>query len=98
MAAKGGTEEKSGSAASQRADTQALAELNQRSAGLGTWDVAIFNPGMHYWTWTHKGTGRDLNGAAFRCILVSVLDPSQYVGAHLLMRSDKMAPLQQAES
>ena len=37
-------ESKAASAASQRAETQALAELNQRSAGLGLWDVGIFRP------------------------------------------------------
>ena len=40
------------SAASQRADTQALVELNQRSAPLGVWDVGIFRPVMHRYTYT----------------------------------------------
>ena len=43
-------------------------------------------------------TGQPKTGAAFRCILVSLLDHSQYVSAHLLMRSDNMAPVQQAEA
>ena len=91
------TESQSGSgAAAQRADTQALAELNQRSAGLGQWDVSVYNPAKHEWKYTPKGTGQAKTGAAFRCILVSLLDHSQYVSAHLVMRSDNMVPLQQA--
>ena len=90
------TESESASAASQRADTQALAELNQRSAGLGLWDVSIFRPYIHEWKYTPKATGQPKAGAAFRCTLVSVLDPSQYVNAHIQMRSGNMAPLQQA--
>ena len=82
----------------QRVDTQALAELNQRSAGLGQWDVSIYNPAKHEWKYTPKGTGQPKTGAAFRCILVSLRDHSQYVSAHLLKRSDNMVPLQQAES
>ena len=93
------TESQSGSgAAAQRADTQALAELNQRSAGLGRWGVSIYNPAKHEWKYTPKGAGQPKTGAAFRCILVSLRDHSQYVSAHLVMRSDNMAPLQQAEA
>ena len=91
-------ESKPASAAPQRADTQELAELNQRSAGLGIWDVGVFHPAMHFWTWTPKGGGREKPGAAFRCTLVSLGDPSQYVTAHMSMRSDNMAPLKQAEA
>ena len=50
-------ESKPASAASQRAETQALAELNQRSAGLGLWDVGIFRPHIHDFKWTPKNTG-----------------------------------------
>ena len=72
------TESQSGSgAAAQRADTQALAELNQRSAGLGQWDVSVYNPAKHEWKYTPKGTGQAKSGAAFRCIIVPLLDHSQ---------------------
>ena len=86
------------SAASQRADTQALAELNQRSAALGQWDVGIFRPAIHEWKYTTKSTSQPKTGKAFRCTLVSVLDPSQYVSAHVQMRSDNTTPLQQAQA
>ena len=92
------TESESASAASQRADTQALAELNQRSAGLGLWDVGIFHPAIHEWKFTAKATGQLKTGAAFRCTLISLVDPSQYVNAHIQMRSDNMTLLQQAEA
>ena len=87
-----------GSAASQRADTQALAELNQRSAALGQWDVGIFRPVIHEWKYTTKSTSQPKIGKAFRCILVSDLDPSQYVHAHLQMRSENTRPLHDAET
>ena len=89
---------KPASAASQRAETQALAELNQRSAGLGLWDVGIFRPQLHEYTYTQKTTGQEKSGADFRCTLVSVRDPSQYVSAHISMRSGNMEPLQQAQA
>ena len=92
------TESESASAASQRADTQALAELNQRSAGLGLWDVSIFHPAIYTWKYTTKATGQPKAGAAFRCTLVSLIDPSQYVNAHIQMRSGNMVPLQEAEA
>ena len=89
---------KPASAASQCAETQALAELNQRSAGLGLWDVGIFRPHIHDYKWTPKNTSQAKSGADFRCTLVSVRDPSQYVNAHISMRSDKKAPLEQAQA
>ena len=89
---------KPASAADQRAETQALAELNQRSAGLGLWDVGVFHPIMHHYQWTTKASGRKKTGAEFRCTLVSVSDPSQYVSARITMRSDNMGPLEEAEA
>ena len=83
--------------ASQHSDTQALAELNQRSAALGQWDVGIFRPGTHEWKYTTKSTKQPKTGKDFRCILVSVLDPSQYINAYVQMRSDNTTPLQEAE-
>ena len=85
-------------ASSQHSNTQALAELNQRSAALGQWDVGIFRPGIHEWKYTTKSTKEPKTGKGFRCILVSVLDPSQYVNAHVQMRSDNTKPLQEAET
>ena len=85
------------SAASQRADTLALAELNQRSASLGQWDVSIFRPNIHEWKYNTKSTSQSKTGKAFRCTLVSVLDPSQYINAYVQMRSDNTTPLQEAE-
>ena len=89
---------KSGSSAPQRSDTQALTELNQRSAGLGIWEVGIFYPTMYHWTWTPKGNVHQKSGTGFRCTFVSLMDPSQYVNAQIIMRSDNMAPLEQAEA
>ena len=48
--------------------------------------------------YTRKGTDQPKTGADYRCILVSLLDHSQYVSAHLVMRSDNTAPLQQAKA
>ena len=79
-------------------ETQALAELNQRSAALGQWDVGIFRPAIYEWKYTTKSTQQPKIGKAFRCILVSVLDPSQYVSAHVQMRSNNETPLQEAKA
>ena len=89
-------ETKAASAVSQRAETLALAELNQRSAGLGYWEVGISRRYIHDYKWTPKNTGQEKIGADFRCTLVSVRDPSQYVIAHISMRSGNKAPLQNA--
>ena len=90
-------ESNSVSAASQRAEFQALAELNQRSAGLCVWEVGIFCPHIHDWKWTDKNN-KEKSGAEFRCILVSLRDASQYVSAHISMRSDNREPLKKAEA
>ena len=74
-----------------------LGELNQRSAGLGAWDVGSFHPELKKYTYAAKdGTGQKA-GATFRVILVSVADPSLYVDAHLTMRSGNIDPLKRAE-
>ena len=65
-------ESKPVSAASQRAETQALPELNQRSAVLGLWDVGIFRFHIYEFTYTQKTTGQKKSGADFRCTLVSI--------------------------
>ena len=91
-------ESKPASAASPCAESQALAELNQRSARLGVWEVGIFCPHIHEWKWTDKKSQSEKSGAEFRCILVSVRDASQYVIAHINMRSDNREPLKKAET
>ena len=78
-------------------ETQALPELNQRSAGLGSWDIGVFRPRINDYKYTPKNSNHEKSGADFRCILVSARDPSQYVSASIQMRSDNMAPLKQAE-
>ena len=74
-----------------------LAELNQRSASLGSWDVGIFKPRIDEWTYLEKSTKREKKGAAFRCLLVYLPDPSQYVkGEILVMGCRNMKPLEEA--
>ena len=91
-------ESKTASAAPQRADMQALSELNERSCGVGLWEVGSFRPDIHTWKWITKATGIEKSGADFRCIFVSLKDPSEYVIAHINMRSDNMQPLKKAEA
>ena len=55
-----------------------LAELNQRSASLGSWDINMFEPDIHEWTYSDKKTLQKRKGAAFRGLLVSVTNPSHY--------------------
>ena len=74
-----------------------LKELNTRSAKIGSWEVACFHPKMDEWSWTDKNTQQTKQGAAFRCLLVSLQDPSQYVAAQLTMRSANRDPLKAAE-
>ena len=75
-----------------------LAELNHRSASLGSWDVGIFNPGIERWTYTDKKSKSEKEGAAFRCYLVLLTDPSQYVRGEIGMRNSDLKPLQAAEN
>ena len=82
---------------SETQSTLALPELNQRSCGLGAWDVACFNPYLQEYTFTAKNTSQQKNGADFRITFVSTSDPSQYVTAHLSMKAENMSPLQQAK-
>ena len=88
--------EKTDSGVSQPAGLQ-LAELNQRSAPLGSWDVGIFNPGIERWTHTDKKSYSQKEGAAFRCYPVLLSDPRQYVRGEIGMRNSDMKPLQAAE-
>ena len=78
--------------------SQTLPELNQRSAALGSWDVSTFRPHIHKYKYTPKNGTGEKDGADFRCIFVSISDPSQYVCAYQSkgMRSDDMNPLIEA--
>lgn len=84
------------SGVSQPAGLQ-LAELNQRSASLGTWDVGIFKPTIDEYTYTDKSTKREKKGAAFRCLLVYLPDPTQYAKGEIGMKSQDMKPLEAAK-
>ena len=64
-----------------------LGELNTRSTNLGCWDVGIFQPRIDEWSWKDKASLQTKQGAAFRCLLVSSLNPSEYVVAQQTMRS-----------
>ena len=48
---------------------------------------------IHVWKWIQYGTGQRRQSTAFRCILVSPADPSQYVSVGITMRADKMTLL-----
>ena len=64
-----------------------LSELNTRSAKLGGWDVGIHQPRIDDWQWKDKNNQETKHGAAFRCHLVSSLNPSEYVVAQQNMRN-----------
>ena len=52
------------SAATQRADSQALSELNERSCEVGHWEVGTFRPAIHQYKWitkTKSSTGKTVN-------------------------------------
>ena len=68
-----------GSGVSQSATVLALAELNQRSAKLGTWDVGVFQPRIIPYTWKDRKTGQHKAGANFKCLLVSLADRRSYM-------------------
>jgi hypothetical protein len=74
-----------------------LAELNQRSASLGSWDIGMFKPEIHEWIYTEKKTSQKKKGAAFRGLLVSLSNPSHYARGEIFMRSEKKEPLEQAK-
>ena len=73
-----------------------LGELNTRSAKLGCWDVGIFQPRIEEWSWKDKNTQEIKEGAAFRCLLVSRLNPSEYLVAQQSMRNGNKNPLEAA--
>ena len=77
------------SGVSQPAGGLQLKELNRRSATLGFWDVGISFPEIVQWTNEDKKTKKEKKGAAFKCLLVSLQDPSQYVKGEIWM-TDKI--------
>ena len=60
---------------------------------LGFWEVGIFKPRIGFWKFNDKATKTGKEGAAFRCLLVDVGDPSQYVRTEIVRRSQDMKPL-----
>ena len=81
----------SSSGVSQPAELH-LAELNQRSASLGSWDVGVCNTVIDEWTYFDKN-GQSRKGAAFRCLLVYLGEPGQYVKGEIGMRNQDAQPL-----
>jgi len=73
--------------------TQRLQELNVRSAPCGQWDVGIFRSRIE--EWTNPKTGN--KGASFRCLLVSLSDPTSYLAAQVSTREGHLPPLKKAE-
>jgi len=83
---------------SVRSAGQHLAELNQRSAKLGSWNIVVFQPKVEKYTYKDKSTGEQKRGESFKCLLVSVEDPSCYIQARVALRGDNREPLQKAVS
>ena len=84
------------SGGSVRCAGQHLAELNQRSAKLGSWNIAVFQPKVEKYSYKDKSTGEQKRGESFKCLLVSVEDPSCYIQARVALRGDNREPLQKA--
>lgn len=86
-----------GSGVAQPAPTSLhLGELNSRSAKLGCWDIGCFKPRIDEWSWQDKTTHQTKQGAAFRCLLVSMRNPSEYTTAQLNMRGNNKGTLEAA--
>ena len=77
--------------------TSQLKTLNTRSAPVNKFDVAIFHPVLHEYTYEDKRSGTTKHGKAFRCLLVSTDDRTQYVAAILAMRGTNVNPLNDAK-
>ena len=73
-----------------------LPELNQRSAKLGDWEVAVFESHLVEYTWKDKKTGHRKTGTNFTCLLVSLTKPTSYVVAVLAMSGDSAKALEDA--
>jgi len=73
-----------------------LKTLNARSATVSKFDVAIYNPVLHKYTYQNKKTGEMKDGQTFRCLLVCTQDCSQYLAATLTMQGTNAKPLTEA--
>ena len=75
-----------------------LEELNLQSARSGSWEVAVFRPWIETFTCADRlGDLRPLE--SFKCLLVSVDDPSCYIHARVApCRSPNRRPLEKALS
>ena len=71
-------------------------ELNQRSSQLIACDVGVHRPNIETWKYQAKATKQEKDGAAFRCILVSMDDPKQYITGHVNMKGNSKEPLEKA--
>jgi hypothetical protein len=89
--------ESQGGAGQHRAASQSLMELNQRSSQLIQCDVGVYRPIIETWKYQAKATKQDKEGAAFRCILVSMADPKQYITGHVNMKGNSKEPLDKAK-
>ena len=75
-----------------------LKTLNIRSAAVNKFDVGIFHPVMHDYTYEDKRNGGMKNGKSFRCLLVSTQDRAQYLAANLTMKGTNDKPLREAQA
>lgn len=53
---------------SVRSAGQHLAELNQRSAKLGSWNIAVFQPKVEKYSYKGKSTGEQKRGESFAIV------------------------------
>ena len=84
------------SCSSARSAGLQLAELNRRSAKLGTWNVFVFHPRIEKYLYTDKSTGERKTGESFRCVLVSIEDQTCYIQAQVALRGTNREPLEKA--
>ena len=68
--------------------SQQLKELNARSAPVQQYDVCVFHPRAHDYTYTDKKTKATKKSSVFRCLLVSKQNCEQYVVANV-QRADR---------
>ena len=70
--------------------------LNKSTCSLGKWDVVVYLPRIEEYAYTWDGASR--TAKIFRCILVSVHDPSKYCMAEVRKERRSEATLREAES
>ena len=75
-----------------------LKTLNNRSAAVNKFDVGIFHPVLHEYTYEDKKNGVKKNGKTFHCLLVSTQDQAQYAAATLTMRGTNDTPIREAQA